>query len=131
MSTNPYDSVRSTVQEVFRELVGDRAEFVNDERLPAPIMSQIADALVHFNATAAVRENADEIAFHISDWNAEAAFIVALHLFPERFSPEEIRAEIDWIAEHVPRHLIALARRAGKPAVDAFALCEPPPWQSQ
>ena len=63
---------------------------------------------------------ADTIAFHLTDWNADAAFIVALHLYPERFTPEEIEAGVGMLLSHVPSHVIAAARLAGHPVEDSL-----------
>lgn len=50
-------------------------------------------------------ERAREIAFHLLDWNSDAAFIVALLLFPERFTKLEIAAGIDTFLIHAPNHI--------------------------
>jgi hypothetical protein len=63
---------------------------------------------------------ADQIAFHLTDWSSDAAFIVALHLFPERFTSEEIEAGVGLFLCHVPIHVIAAARLAGHQAEDLF-----------
>jgi hypothetical protein len=54
------------------------------------------------------------------DWSYNAAFVVALHLFPERFTPEEIAAGIGMFCAHVPAHVIAAARLTGFPTEDLF-----------
>src|SRR5438552_10661908 len=111
-----YDSVRKKVEAIFTELVGDR-----DLRLRGPLPAGI----VHTAITSALsvdiqHEVADEVAFHIVDWNCDAGFIVALHLFPERFTPEEIEAAVDMFVVHVPAHVVAAARLAGHPTADIF-----------
>ena len=52
---------------------------------------------------------AEELGFHMADWGSDAAFVVALHLFPERFTPEEIGAATFDVALHVPYHLTRAA----------------------
>ena len=52
-------------------------------------------------------EKARQIAFHMADWNSDAAFIVALHLFPERFTGAEIKAGIGLFLTHAPNHIRA------------------------
>src|SRR2546423_211814 len=104
-----YDSVRKKVEAIFTELVGDR-----ELRLRGPLPAGI----VHTAITSALsvdiqNEVADEVAFHIVDWNCDAGFIVALHLFPERFTPEEIEAGIGLFLAHAPAHIIAAARMMG------------------
>jgi hypothetical protein len=65
-------------------------------------------------------EVADQIGFHLVDWNSDAAFLVAVHLFPERFTPEEIRAGVDLFLVHVPAHVMEAARQGGYPAENIF-----------
>jgi hypothetical protein len=36
-------------------------------------------------------EQAHDIAFHLTDWSSDAAFVVAALLFPERFSADQLR----------------------------------------
>jgi hypothetical protein len=54
------------------------------------------------------------------DWNADAAFLVSVILFPERFTPEELRAGVDMFLLHVPAHVLAAARLGGYEAKDIF-----------
>ena len=90
---------------------------------------QVRDSLrggsVHRAVTSALSvdirdEVAEEIAFHIVDWSYDAEFIVALHLFPERFTPEEIEAGIRLFLAHAPAHIIAAARMMGHSTDDVF-----------
>jgi hypothetical protein len=46
--------------------------------------------------------------------------IVALHLYPERFTPKEIEAGVELFLCHVPNHVIAAARLAGHPVEDSL-----------
>jgi hypothetical protein len=46
------------------------------------------------------------------DWNGEAAFIVALLLYPERFSSDEIEAGITGFLIHAPNHIPAALKIA-------------------
>jgi len=87
---------------------------------PAGITSTVTAALSGSDATEEQVLHADQIAFHLTDWNSDAAFIVALHLFPERFTPEEIEAAVDMFLVHVPAHVVAAARLAGHPTADIF-----------
>jgi hypothetical protein len=83
------DSVGKKVQEIFTELVGARAEILRGDRFPAAIASTITAALSGPGSGEEEMLEADNIAFHLTDWHAEAAFLVALHLFPERFTSQE------------------------------------------
>jgi hypothetical protein len=63
-------------------------------------------------------EVAEELGYHLADWGSDAAFIVALHLSPERFTAEEIRASSRALAAHVPYHVAGAADLLGFPGAD-------------
>ena len=65
-------------------------------------------------------EVASSIAFHLSDWNWDAAFLVAVQLQPDRFTAEEIRTGIEKVLIHAPEHLAEAARLAGHPVEGIF-----------
>ena len=120
MPDDAHDSVRKKVEVIFTELVGDRAKMLDGSIFPAGITSTITEALSGSDATTDQILHADQIAFHLTDWNSDAAFIVAIHLFPERFTAAEIEAAIDMFLVHVPSHVIAAARLAGHPTEAIF-----------
>lgn len=120
MPDDPYQSVDKKVQAIFTELAGDRARMLDGCVFPAGITSTITAALADADATTDEILHADQIAFHLTDWNSDAAFIVALHLFPERFTREEIQAAVGSLLVHVPGHVVAAARLGGYPVSDAF-----------
>ena len=120
MPDDAHDSVRKKVQAIFTDLAGDRARMLEDGTFPASITSTVAAALSGADATHEQVLDADQIAFHLTDWAADAAFIVALHLFPERFAQEEIAAATDIFLAHVPAHVLAAARLAGHSTEDIF-----------
>lgn len=113
MPDDAYDTVQKKVRAIFTELAGDRTRVLDAGTFPAGITSTITGALAGPDATDEQILHADQIAFHLTDWSADAAFIVALHLFPERFTPEEIEAAVGMFLAHVPRHVITAARLAG------------------
>lgn len=121
MSDNAWDSVRKKVRAIFTELAGDRARMPEGDTFPAGITSTITAALSGSGASEEQVLHADQIAFHLTDWSSDAAFIVALHLFPERFTAEEIDAAVHLFLVHVPAHVMAAARLAGHPAGDDFS----------
>jgi len=67
-------------------------------------------------------DKAHDIAFHLSDWSSDAAFLVALHLYPEKFTVEEIREGVEAIIIHAPNHLAAAGALGGYPVEDIFEL---------
>lgn len=111
-----YSSVTAKVQAIFQEMAGSRAGALRGDR-PARVANDLLG-----QALAAERgaSEADEMAFHMMDWNADAAFVVAFLLFPERFTQEELRAAVDLFLVHVPAHVLAAARIGGYEAKDIF-----------
>ena len=59
--------------------------------------------------------DASEIAFHLSEWFEEAAFLVALQLDPKRFSRAEVEASVSDVLANVLDHIWEAARVAGYP----------------
>ena len=76
-----------------------------------------------------IAENAPEIAFHLSDWNWDAAFIVCLHLFPERFTAAEINAGIGLFLVHAPNHIRAACGLTGTYVWENWPESDPPDWE--
>jgi hypothetical protein len=114
--TDSFDSVKAKVSSIFSELTGARARQLDGPIQAKKINSRLAASLKgHFS-----KKVANEIAFHLVDWNSDAAFLVAVHLFPERFSKAEILAGIFLFLPHVPSHVIAAARLAGYSTDDIF-----------
>jgi hypothetical protein len=114
--TDPHDSLRRKVSAIFFELAGDRSCQL-EASIPATEINEVLAAALRKYYPAKV---AREIAFHLVDWNSDAAFLVAVYLFPERFSPEEIRCGIYSFLPHVPSHVMAAARLAGYSTDDIF-----------
>jgi hypothetical protein len=105
---------------IFRELVGERASRLEGAHYLADVNTLITGALTEGGVEEKDLLEKDSIGFHLVDWQREAAFIVALTLFPERFSNEEIRDEVDSFLCHVPAHVIEAARLAGYPTENIF-----------
>jgi uncharacterized membrane protein (GlpM family) len=118
---DPYETVRQKVTAIFAEVAGERSKMLDGLIFPAGITTTITAALSVPESNDTGILNADQIAFHLTDWNADAAFLVALHLFPERFTQEEVRAGVDLFLVHVPAHIIAAARLSGNSNSDTFA----------
>jgi hypothetical protein len=58
-------------------------------------------------------EKAKDVGFHLADWAEGAALILALHMFPERFTREEVRHVSDYLAAGLPYHCDALGALFG------------------
>jgi hypothetical protein len=65
-------------------------------------------------------QHAADVGFHLSDWGEDAAFLVAVHLLPERFTVKEIRDGVMAVLIHAPNHIAAAAHLAGWPLRDVF-----------
>jgi hypothetical protein len=110
------DQLCEKVHATFCELAGaERANWLRAS-VPSRVMDQIANAIEAEHTP----EVAGEIGFHMGDWQSDAAFMVALHLFPERFTPEEIEEGVRSLLIHVPAHVLAAARLAGYSTEDIF-----------
>ena len=107
------DSARAKVSAIFRELAGDRSELLCIGLSNEPTAGTIAAALRSESGYS--EERARDIAFHLTDWHSDAAFIAALHLFPERFTPAEIEACVWSFLYHAPNHVAAAAALFGHP----------------
>lgn len=108
-------SVRSKVVAIFREMATDRVSTLDGLAKPE-IVAIIGKALGSDHTP----EVARDIGFHICDWKLDAAFVVAVHLFPERFTSNEIRAGVIDLVVHAPNHMAAAAKLAGHPIEDIF-----------
>ena len=113
-----HHSVSEKVITIFRELVGDRAEWLRGDKRAFDAASALKRAL----AANGEPKIAAEVAFHLTDWNWDAAFLVAVHLFPERFTPDELATGVDMVLIHAPNHLAAAAKLGGHPADDIFGV---------
>jgi hypothetical protein len=105
---------QDTVIAIFQELVGNRAERLEGSHYLADVNTRITEALSDAKTDddkSLLRK--DSIGFHLLDWQREAAFLVAISLFPERFTDEEIRDEIAAFLIHAPAHIFEAARLGG------------------
>ena len=105
-------SAREKVAAIFRELAGEKAERLDASRYLADVNSRITAAIAASQAEGDILA-ADSIGFHLIDWQADAAFIVALALYPDRFTDEEVREGVDAFLIHAPSHVVEAARLAG------------------
>jgi hypothetical protein len=106
------ETFRRKVRTIFSELAGERAPRLGTNGAQNVIAAALTDDLGP--------ERAADVAFHLSDWGEDAAFLVAVHLFPERFTVEEIRDGVMALLIHAPNHIAAGAHLAGWPLRDLF-----------
>lgn len=96
------------------ELLGAKLSELSDRAL---LRRQRAARKVIAEALGATHgaSSASEIAFHLSEWFEEAAFIVALQLDPKRFSKAEIEAGVSDVLANVLDHMWEAVLAAGGP----------------
>jgi hypothetical protein len=114
--SNPHETVTRKVHDIFAELAGDRAKRLDGSVVSHPAQKAATAALVEQHGV----ETAADIAFHMTDWNEDAAFIVALHLFPEKFTAEEIDAGLRMFLIHAPNHIREACRLTGEYVWESF-----------
>jgi hypothetical protein len=106
------ETFRRKVRTIFSELAGERAPKLERNGAENVIAAALTD---EFGL-----ERAFDVAFHLSDWGEDAAFLVALHLYPERFTVEEIREGVLAFVIHAPNHIAAAAHLSEWPISDVF-----------
>lgn len=107
---------RAKTREIFAELVAETAgqnwadgfKCLTGAIEPALIADEIDEQV------------AKDIAFHLSDWCDDARFLVALQLFPDRFTQEEISSGVMAFLIHAPNHVATAAKLYGFPVEDIF-----------
>jgi hypothetical protein len=100
--------VRGKVLAILAELVGDRARRLDGGVVAEPAMTAFASSLADQYG-----DRAAKIGFHMADWNSDAAFVVAVHLYPERFTPDEIADGVVLFLTHAPNHIRAACGLTG------------------
>ena len=98
--------------EIFKELVGERANKLKGNHFPADVRSRIMNGILseYDDPTEEEILTANDIGFHLVDWQSDAAFLVALTLFPERFTDEEVADGVRMFLIHAPAHVVEAAR---------------------
>ncbi len=80
-------TVEEKVKNLFQEIAGNRSGSLEATHLAKNVIKRIKSLYKDEYG----ERKASTLGMHLSDWNSDTAFIVALHLFPERFSDEEIK----------------------------------------
>ena len=111
------------ITEIFKELAGERANRLRSSFFPADIASRIASGILSEHDSPSEQDvlTADDVGFHLVDWQSDAAFLVALTLFPERFTDEEVAEGVRAFLIHVPAHVAEAARVGGYSVENYFA----------
>ena len=96
----------SEVYKILSRAFGERASRVFSPQNVAHTMHAVKTAFRNTLKAA----DAEELGFHMADWGTDAAFVVALHLFPERLTAAEIRKATCSLALHVSYHAAGIAQ---------------------
>ncbi len=107
-----YLKARQILAEFFSSQ-GERINSVKDEM-------ETADAIKAALASELGTDRAEEMGFHLSHCSGDAAFILALHLFPQRFTGTEIEEGIRNFLIHAPNHFARAADLMGYPVSNIF-----------
>jgi hypothetical protein len=116
--------VRAKVQAIFFELVGSRSDAL--DKVAKDIIARIKAVF----STEYGPDVASTLGMHLSDWKADGAFLVALHLFPERFTDEELEAGIGLFLCHAPNHIRAACKITDAYVWENFPESEPGLWEN-
>lgn len=112
---------KDKILEIFRELVGDLANRLDGSHYPADVNDRITSALTSGEWDDEVKAlRLDGVGFHLVDWQRNAAFLVALVLYPDRFTDEDICDEVNAFLIHAPAHVVEAARLAGYSVENIF-----------
>lgn len=106
-------SLDTKTDAIFRELVGPLADRLSGSHFLADVSARIAVVLAKDKTLTEEIKKAKEIGFHLVDWQTNAAFIVALALFPERFTDDEIDEGVTDFLIHAPSHVTRAAKLFG------------------
>ena len=112
------DDSRAKMAAIFREFLGERSNLPSEGM---PLVRSLQPILEREFSS----DIAHDIAFHLADWIEDAAFLVALHFFPERFTPAEIANGVEAFLTHAPEHVGAAAALSGHPIQDVFGVTSP------
>lgn len=119
-SSDSNDSSSAKVTAIFRELVGERVARLDSASYNHDSAAAIATAL----ASPSEDQTAKDIAFNLTDWASDAAFIVAIQLFPERFTALEIADGVEAFLRHAPSHIVTAAVLSGQHPEDIFGVAQ-------
>jgi hypothetical protein len=100
--------------DIFRDFFGDKNCNIPD------VQDRIAKAVAEGSAKKKFLKNGWEIGFHLMDWHGDAKFLIALSLFPERFTDAEIRQGVIWFLIHAGYHIPEAARLIDIPTRSHF-----------
>ena len=113
----PYSrELDAKVLEIFRQRFGQPAESLSLGTDPT-VQAAVQRAFPKLD-----EQKSHDLAFHLSDWRADGAFLLALMLIPDQFTPDEAAKGIKNFLVHAPNHIAAAAKLGGYPVEDIFKI---------
>jgi hypothetical protein len=113
-----HDTLSEKVRAIFTDAFGGGADQLRGDKPAFAGLNALQKALTDEFGL----QVADEIAFHLAECNWNSAFIVAVCLFPERFTDEELLVGAKLVLSDAPDHLAAAAKLSGNPVKDVFQI---------
>jgi len=101
--------VHNKAYRILRKLTGKNGPFLHHKDLGTRITNAFAQD------SESIEENDGSIGFHMLDWQGDAATLIAMYRFSERFTDEEIRIGVTQFLIHAPYHLVRAASIVGFP----------------
>jgi len=119
-----YDSLEKKLKAIYVEIAGDKGKAVTANRIAKNVIARIKAIYSKEYGD----RTASTLGMHMSDWHSNAAFIVAMHLFPERFTDEEIKTGIGLFLTHAPNHIRAACQITQQYVWENFPDSDPDEW---
>lgn len=116
---DPYDTVDDKVAAIWKKMSEERCERIGNREAQIQTTKLISKSLE--NQLSSTEASVD-VGFHLTDWMSDAAFLLAIHLYPEEFTSEEIEAGLGCFLIHVPNHVFAAAKFSKNPVSDIFSV---------
>ena len=108
MKTDPNQAAVDKTTQIFKEICPDQYQKLVDRSIPEWL--RLHDRISGIISKRFEKEKADDFTRHVIGFPSDMAFMVALFLFPERFTDEEIAAGIRCFGIEASFHAVEIAR---------------------
>jgi hypothetical protein len=98
--------------QVFREICPDRFRNLIDPSTPKSVLigRELCERINRIFAERLGTDGSQQFAIHVTGFPADVAFLVALFLFPERFTDDEVAAGIRCFGIEASFHAVEIAK---------------------
>ncbi|MEZ0385798.1 MAG: hypothetical protein ACAI34_01930 [Verrucomicrobium sp.] len=109
---DPNQAAFDKTAQIFQELCPNHYKNLLDPLRPksTEIGQELAERVSRVFAERFGQEKAREFAIHVTGFPSDTAFLVALFLFPERFTDDEVAAGIRCFGIEASHHAVAIAK---------------------